>query len=144
MTSNSRYIRILLLVLFASSSLASPNLFVLCTVDSGAGGIVPFHIAHSVCAAEPDHQCVHAGGSAAEIVHTHVRCKSFSLSNHLGLVKERERLPELPCLWTSASLAINVDLGERDGVYGQAYPAPVSDPAHHFPDLELESVVLII
>jgi hypothetical protein len=142
--TNSRYIRVLLLVLFACSSLASPNLFVLCNGDGGTGGIVPFHTAHSACAVEQDHQCGYDGGSAAGIVHNHARCTDFGLSGHLGLVKERERLLGLPCLWSSASLASNIDLWDKERIGRQAYPAPVRDPSHHFPDPELESVVLII
>jgi hypothetical protein len=144
MTNNTRFVRILLLVLFACGSLASPSLFVLCTGDGGVARIVPFHIAHNACAVESAHACAQLGGSATEITHHHVRCTNFSLSGHLGLVKERERLPDLLCLWSSASIAGNSDLRATNVSGGPEYPAPVSNAANHFPDSELESVVLII
>lgn len=144
MTSNTRYIRILLLVLFACSSLASPSLFVLCTGDGGAARIAPFHVARDVCSLASPHQCCRSAGLAAEIVHNHGRCSDFRLSGHIGLVKERERLPELLCLSASASPAGNSDLRDKDGIGGSACPAPVSGLANHFPDSDLESIVLII
>ena len=144
MKPKSRCIGMLLLVLFACSSLASPDLFVLCTGEGGSARVERFHIVQSACSAKPAHRCVHSAASPAEIHHSHVRCTDVGLSGHLGLVKEREKLPEVLCLWISASPLHSGDLNNADGLAAAGGEAPVFNLSNHPPGIDLESVVLLI
>ena len=144
MKPKSRYIGMLLLVLFVCSSLASPDLFVLCTGEGESARVETFHIVQSVCSAKPTHRCGHSGTAPAEIHHSHVLCTDVGLSGHLGLVKERERLPEILCLRASVSPGPTGDLSNADGLAAAGGETPVSDLSDNPPGTDLQSVVLLI
>lgn len=144
MKHRRKHIGMLLIALFALSSLASPDLFVLCTGRDDAARIEPFHIAESVCAAEPPHRCGQSGASPAEIHHRHIRCTDVGLSGHLGLVKEREKLPEILWFRASTSPVPTGDLDNAGGLAATGGEVLVSYLSNHPLGIDLQSVVLLI
>lgn len=144
MKHKSRYTGILLMALFACSSLTSPDLFVLCTGEGDGARIEPFHIAQGVCAARPAHRCGHSGASPAEIHHRHGRCMDVGLSGHLGLVKERKKPLEILCFRASASPVPAGHLSNAEGLAAAGGEALLSNLSNHPPGIDLQSVVLLI
>jgi hypothetical protein len=134
----------LLMIPFALSSLASPDLFVLCSGGGGIARIEPFHIAESACSAKPVHSCGLLDASLTEIHHRHVRCTDVGLSGHLGLVKEREKLPEVCCLRAWTTPGPTGDINDTDGVIVAGVESPVFGLANGPPGIDLQSVVLLI
>ena len=135
---------VLFMALFALSSLVSPDLFVLCSGGEETARIEPFHIAESACAAEPFHCCDGPGDRVAEFHHRHVRCRDVGLSGHLGLIKDRERLPEILCLRASRAPVAAGDPGDAGGHVAIDGEVRVLDVANSPPGIDLQSVVLLI
>lgn len=144
MKSKSRYVGILLLALFACGSLASPDLFVLCTGAGESVRVEPFHIVEGACRMSLAHHCDRSEASAAGIHHHHERCTDVGLSGHVGLVKEREKAPELIRLDLLASPVEVRDAHQADGLAAFGGGHLTRSPSNHPPDLGLQSVVLLI
>jgi hypothetical protein len=144
MVHRRRYISILLLALFAVSSLVSPDLFVLCSGDDEGARIEAFHMAKSACSAGPDHRCRRPAVSPAEIHHRHVRCTDVGLSGHLGLVKERERLQPVVCLRVAMTPGPTADLNDGGSVIASGAEFPAFQVSGLPPGVDLLSVVLIV
>jgi hypothetical protein len=144
MRNRHRSIGIALAVLFATSSLASPSLLVLCAGNGDALRIVPFHRADETCLIGWGDRCRRSTGTSAKIVHHHVRCTDFGLSGHIGLVKDRQRFVEIPCLCSSVR-PVGGSVLQGTGCHSApSSRAVISDPAVHLSYSEIESAILIV
>jgi hypothetical protein len=141
MKHRSRYVGLILVFLFVCSSLASPDLFVLCTGEGETARIEQFHLAQGVCAVKAVGRCCRSGGSPAELHHLHLKCTDVGLSGNLGLVKEREKAPELVGYGASASPVPQGDISRRNAAAAETYICSLSN---HAPGIDLRSVVLLI
>jgi len=135
---------VLLMALFALSSLASPDLFVLCTGGDKAVRIEPFHIGDSTCSVEHVDRCGQSGAYPAQLHHRHVRCTDVGLSGHWGLLKDRERLPEIICHRASVAPVTTGDPGDAGGLAAIDGEVRVLNLAKSPPGIDLQSVVLLI
>jgi len=139
-----KYIRVMLVALFALSSLASPDLFVLCTGGDDAARIEPFHVAKSACSVGPYDGCRGSGDAAPQLHHRHVRCTDVGLSGHLGLIKDRERLPAPLSLQSSPAPVATGDSREAGRPVAICGEVRIFNLSNHPPGIDLQSVVLLI